>query len=132
MPTGQPVHVLSDIDTDARTATCRNCGPVPITRRTRQRGRVGWACAIAKRRHRGRRVRVSRYGITHDDWHALLIAQSGRCAICTTPLRRPYVDHDHATGIVRGLLCNGCNLAVGMFRDDPARLAAAIAYLTRP
>lgn len=63
-------------------------------------------------------------------------AQQGRCALCgvdlvTLPHARRHLDHCHATGTVRGWLCQGCNTALGKFRDDPARLRAAAAYLER-
>ena len=73
---------------------------------------------------------LSRYGITVDDFKAMLTAQGGTCAICgDAPERRLHVDHDHRTGQVRGLLCTGCNKGIGCFRDDPDRLRGAIRYL---
>lgn len=65
----------------------------------------------------------------------MAIRQGGRCAICRREPeqgRRLAVDHDHATGEVRGLLCKACNTALGMFRDDVASLARAIGYLADP
>jgi hypothetical protein len=64
-------------------------------------------------------------------------AQAGVCAICDLPERatrngvpkRLAVDHDHATGAVRALLCSRCNLAIGYMEDCPARLRAAADYL---
>ena len=59
----------------------------------------------------------------------MLIAQSGRCAICTDPMTNPHVDHCHSSSTVRGLLCTNCNVGLGQFKDDPTRLLAAVAYL---
>lgn len=64
----------------------------------------------------------------------LIAAQGNRCAICgrsgeDAPHKRLALDHDHATGCIRGMLCLQCNSGLGQFRDDPALLAAAIRYL---
>lgn len=72
------------------------------------------------------------YGLTAAAFDAMLTGQSGRCAICRTEEpggRGWHVDHDHRTGNVRGLLCHGCNTGLGMFRDRPDALLAAVAYL---
>lgn len=71
------------------------------------------------------------FGMTLDDYSRMLQQQSGVCGICKGRGRRPFlsVDHDHATGAVRGLLCENCNLALGAFRDNIPLLTAAIEYL---
>ncbi len=63
-----------------------------------------------------------RYGITVEQYDAMLRQQNGLCAICgRAPKRfRLAVDHDHETGEIRGLLCTRCNLGLGWFRDDPS------------
>jgi Recombination endonuclease VII len=73
-----------------------------------------------------------KYGLTIEAWDRLHDLQLGRCAICRMPLteaKRICVDHDHRTGLVRGLLCDVCNLGVGCFRDDPDRCLLAARYL---
>lgn len=84
------------------------------------------------------------YGMTDQQFAELLAKQDGRCAICgrdkatnevLAPGRKPKsmsVDHCHATGKVRGLLCAACNRAIGLFKDDPTLCEAAAAYLRRP
>jgi hypothetical protein len=67
-------------------------------------------------------------------YEAMLTSQGGVCAICGRPpseKRRLAVDHDHATGAVRGLLCVPCNQALGRFQDSPDVLAAAAMYVLR-
>lgn len=76
------------------------------------------------------------YGLTLQDYDDLLKEQNGCCKICgTTDPRgqskagRFYVDHNHTTGKVRGLLCNDCNTAIGLLKDNPAIVAKAWDYL---
>lgn len=76
----------------------------------------------------------SQYKLTLADYEAMLASQNGVCAICSRPPRGQrdkylHVDHDHATGRVRALLCGPCNTGIGQFQDNPALLAAAIDYL---
>ena len=71
------------------------------------------------------------YGITIDDYDRMFEAQHGCCLICTKEPsdRRLDVDHDHDTGIVRGLLCSDCNSGIARLMHDPAIVARAILYL---
>lgn len=73
-----------------------------------------------------------KYGLTAEEWDMLYDVQLGRCAICLIPLAetKPHVDHDHATGRVRGILCKLCNPGIGFFQDDPALLMRAAQYLS--
>jgi transcription elongation factor Elf1 len=76
--------------------------------------------------------RAYKYGITADAFKQMHMAQNGKCAICnTTPKtkRGLHVDHNHGTGKVRGLLCHGCNVALGSFKEDLNLLNKAIEYL---
>jgi hypothetical protein len=73
----------------------------------------------------------SRYGLTGEDFNRMLAVQGGRCAICALAAPLLHVDHNHATGAVRALLCRECNVGLGKFRDDPVLLRSAAAYLER-
>jgi hypothetical protein len=69
-----------------------------------------------------------RYGISAEEADALLASQGGLCAICKAAPAK-HVDHDHATGKVRAMLCFNCNGGLGQFKDDPAVLRAAAEYV---
>lgn len=82
-----------------------------------------------------RRYKLRRYGLTLEDYVQKLAEQHGRCALCgcepdTTRRHDFAVDHCHATGRIRGLLCRRCNVGLGHFEDSPELLANAIAYLS--
>ena len=87
-----------------------------------------------------------RYGMDIERLEHMLRAQGGACAICRRPWERCprpkmthldqglflhylFVDHDHRTGAVRGLLCNACNTAIGLFEERAERFVAAIEYI---
>lgn len=74
------------------------------------------------------------YGLSPEQYDALLAEQGGVCAICggvNKGSRSLAVDHDHETGTVRGLLCIPCNSAVGLLKEDPDLLQNARIYLLR-
>ena len=70
------------------------------------------------------------YGITIDQYEAMVELQEGRCAICEKDFgKKLYVDHCHDTGRVRALLCQKCNSGLGMFDDRADLIDRASAYL---
>lgn len=113
---------------------CKDCGstsralkaPGPrcaTCQRARRKALSGgsWALGIYKR-----------YGLTADQYWALYGAQGGVCYICeiaTGKTKKLSVDHDHATGYVRGLLCGPCNKMLGLLRDDPDKAYRMADYL---
>jgi len=144
------VHYLTNVDHDARMANCTVCGEgVPIrcdarksTRKSPARFNIQCRTRYleSKRAANSRRRRTSsraerlwaKYRLRPEDYDRMFIAQGGRCGICGDPFSSPtagHVDHDHATGVVRGLLCRPCNLALGFLRDNSASAVEAAGYL---
>jgi len=76
-----------------------------------------------------RRARLTKYGLTDEQFARLMDEQCGLCAICGTP-DPTHIDHDHETMVVRGVLCLACNVGLGSFRDSVGNLEAAIDYLS--
>lgn len=87
--------------------------------------------AVKNRRHNLTR----NYGLSSAEFDQKRLAQQGRCAICRSLPDEPHgvlvVDHCHMTDRVRQLLCNNCNTAIGLLRDDPVTAAKLAAYLLR-
>lgn len=116
---------------------CKDCGSV-----TRKVTAPGPRCATC---HRARKAALKAashgrwiektYGITSEEYQALYEAQGGVCWICQRAKglsKKLAVDHDHATGYVRGLLCTTCNKFLGHIRDDDAAGLRIMNYLIQP
>lgn len=73
---------------------------------------------------------LRRYKLTIEDYEKILQDQNGLCKICHKKPKKIVVDHCHKTGIVRGLLCNECNRAIGLLKENLQSLQNAIMYLT--
>jgi hypothetical protein len=79
-----------------------------------------------------RAERAAHYGLSKDEYVSLFERQMGRCAICgdePTTARGLHIDHCHTTNRVRGLLCHGCNTAIGAMRENTEVMRRAILYL---
>lgn len=74
-----------------------------------------------------------KFGLDEYSYKLLLQLQDYRCIICKSPsskfAKRLHVDHSHTTGVIRGLLCSSCNMALGLFKDNSTSLKRALNYL---
>ena len=91
---------------------------------------------LAYRKEQGNHSKIQRrqhiHGLSQVAFNALLESQGRVCVICkkaTWNGRGPFVDHDHTTGKVRGLLCSNCNAAIGLLHDNAERARAIANYL---
>ena len=108
---------------------CRSCKV--------HRQKLNYANGVYERVQRPYMLR-KKYGITPQEYGAMLQQQGGACAICGSQngasakgTKTFSIDHCHETGKVRGLLCNSCNRAIGLLKDNVAVLESAIKYLTK-
>lgn len=80
---------------------------------------------------------LERYKITIIEFERLLKSQKNCCAICKIHLNErdklttPYLDHDHQTQIIRGILCLNCNTLISRARENTEILRRAISYLNQ-
>jgi hypothetical protein len=108
---------------DGLATMCKTCKDTSVTRSRENKP--------DKYRQYQREYRLQYYyNISTSQYEELFQLQNGGCAICQRASNKMlYVDHDHTTGVVRGLLCENCNKGLGLFRDDPATIRSAIIYL---
>ena len=118
---------------DGKAYRCKSCDT---------EARLKWSKNNPEAAHKSQRGRnlKAKYGITLSEYNSMLERQEHKCAICGTSENKVIrgnnatlsfaVDHDHNTGVVRGLLCNQCNRGLGMLGDSVEALKKAIRYLT--
>jgi hypothetical protein len=106
------------------THRCRTCGYASVKAwRTRN---------PEKQKEQARRHNLKKlYGVSSADYERMFTEQGGVCYICSSPPTRKHldIDHCHASGKVRRLLCNACNKALGLLNDDLDRVTKLADYL---
>jgi hypothetical protein len=89
------------------------------------------------RENKNRRRVLSKYNFSLEEFNRILHGQDGACAVCKEVKhieekgKRLHVDHCHATGKIRGLLCSSCNITLGHAKDNVTRLKSLIGYLEK-
>jgi hypothetical protein len=107
---------------------CKDCKNIAARKRWKENIE---ASDRYKKRSR-ERAKERRYGITQEQFDQMLLDQNNKCKICDIEFKNTkdtHIDHCHNTNYVRGLLCNGCNMALGQFYDNVELMNNAIKYL---
>ena len=116
--------------------TCTKCGLDKADTDYYKNGKSGYHTYCKTCFDNGRRLH--KFGLTTQDFEEMHIAQNYECALCGSPdpggrkaVKTFMIDHCHATGKVRGLLCHSCNLLLGHAKDNVQTLQNAIDYLRK-
>ncbi len=125
---GRGNHFISNVDMATRMGDCAVCGRVKVYTNGRNRPVQYHSCSkrVAETVYK---TRKAEYGWTAEQRDQYLIGKT--CQICSESSIM-HIDHDHETGVVRGALCQKCNMALGLMRDNPLLLRLAADYLERP
>ena len=142
----KPCEVCGDLFTPSQTAGLpqkycgSRCKQKAFHRRWPQRARANGIKFRVAHPDYVRAKWLERYTISQSEYEDMFAQQDGVCAICgreetarhsSGTVRSLCVDHDHATGAIRGLLCRECNRGLGAFGDKADLLQEAAAYLRR-
>lgn len=87
---------------------------------------------LAHRQERKERERLRQYGVTPEQFNAMVLQQNNKCKVCGKEMdqyNEPCLDHNHKTLAIRGLLCKLCNVGIGNFLDNPESLIRAARYV---
>jgi hypothetical protein len=122
------MHRLSNVNKETLRGNCSECGPDVRVKKNRNSFRCHFKWLETKNGPLGRFKDGTT--VTIEMVRVMEVAQQGRCGICRE--EKPLVvDHCHDAKIIRGLLCNDCNLGLGRLGDTEERVRAALVYLQR-
>ena len=125
----------------ATKRVCAKCGKICYARN------IPYTCRACKthtveywKNYKANWIRKKKYDIDEDQFDLLWAVFKGKCGICNNdlimpvlsrgqPLNAVAIDHSHITGNLRGLLCNGCNKGLGLFKDNPEYLKSAAKWV---
>lgn len=117
---------------DGYNDSCKEC--IAAARKEKRRMERAYLNALSADARKDADFR-RHYGITLAAYDNLLRAQGGGCAICgrsPDEFKRAFaIDHDHKTGVIRGILCPDCNRGLGGFHDSPELLRKAAGFLEK-
>jgi hypothetical protein len=109
--------------------TCQEAVPLDeYVKRAAAPSGYGSQCKRCHNRASNEAYWLRQYGIPRTAVEQIRAKQSDRCALCAEP-HPEHLDHDHSNDFVRALLCQRCNFALGLLRDDPSLLRAAADYV---
>lgn len=113
------IKVLNDFNNDKYTIT----------------GKTSYCKECVKNKYTPNQLRnfryLKEYNITLDDYNIKYDSAEGKCEICNIKFDRLFIDHNHDTMEIRGLLCHGCNTAIGFLKEKTENLESAIRYLRK-
>ena len=124
---------VSNKTSDGHAFKCKICMAAYWQSPAGKASKKRYSASVHGRQNTRKHHLKTRFDITLQEYQDLWDAQAGVCAICGLPETRNnynlFVDHDHVTGKIRGLLCNSCNAGIGFFKDNPSLMDSAKEYL---
>lgn len=125
-----PKHILLFIDDYNKKGLCKACGYVTIYWKNSNVKSSHWICADSKNIYAKGKHRLRVYGVSPDQWDAMMAKQKGRCA-GGCDREATHLDHNHDTGKFRGILCHQCNVAIGLANESAEQLNRLADYVQR-
>ena len=113
---------------DGLSVSCKSCRKIQNAKRYKQ-NKEYWKAYNG--RNKSNRL-VNEYGIDYEEYRKIIKLQNNKCKICGCELeseRKSFIDHNHETGEIRGVLCPSCNTAIGLLQDNTNILAQAMLYV---
>ena len=112
--------------------SCKSCRYQQMKNNPNRQAIIAKYRASDKYDSKGTKYRLAKYGLSEEDYTAMIDQAGGVCEICKQPEVKNKdlsIDHDHATLAVRGILCDNCNTVLGRVKDSVSHLEAMIEYL---